>query len=146
MKHLLPVSFAVLTCLAAWAQAPTDFSTVEARLKACETANVDPDGSARCQMAAFAAADKRLNQLYAGITATLKNPGKDHTPDDDETVKRLIAAERAWVAFRDAQCQYMSTVALNAPLEGYEYHSCRYELTKERIKALTASDAPQNSR
>lgn len=146
MKCLVVVSVAVLMCASARTQSPTDFSTIEASLKACETAHVDPDGSAHCQINAFNAADKRLNEVYAGITATLRHAGKDHTSGDDEAVKRLVAAERAWVAFRDAQCNYMASIALNAPLEGYEYHSCRYQQTKERIKVLTAPDAPQNSR
>ncbi len=132
--------------MAARAQSPTDFSAIEAKLKSCETAHVDADGSAHCQIAAFSAADKQLNVVYGNITAHFKKPGPDHEADNDEIVKRLVAAERAWVVFRDAQCNYMSTVALHAPLEGYEYHACRYAMTKERIKVLTAPDAPQNQR
>ncbi len=146
MKHLVLMSCPVLTCVSAFSQSPTDFSAIDLKLKACETAHVDADGSAHCQIDAFTAADKRLNAVYANITTALRNAGPKHTPDDDEVVKRLVAAERAWVVFRDAQCNYMSTMALHAPLEGYEYHSCRYELTKERIKALTAVDAPQSPR
>lgn len=145
MKCLGVVSVALLTCTAARAQSPTNFSAIEAKLNACETAHVDPDGSAHCQIAAFSAADQRLNQVYGSIVAYFKKPGADQTVNG-EIVTRLVAAERAWVVFRDAQCNYMSTVALHAPLEGYEYHACRYELTKERIKTLTAPDAPQNQR
>lgn len=140
------VAFTVLMGTAARAQSPADFSAIEVKLKACENVHVDADGSARCQITAFDAADKRLNQVYGGIIAYFKKPSPDHDADNVEIVKRLVAAERAWVVFRDAQCTYMSSTALNAPLEGYEYHSCRYQLTKERIKALTTPDAPQNTR
>lgn len=145
MKCFVMVAFTVLMGTAARAQSPADFSAIEVKLKACENVHVDTGGSARCQITAFDAADKRLNQVYSGIVAYFKKPGSDAAVNV-EIVKRLVAAERAWVVFRDAQCTYMSSTALNAPLEGYEYHSCRYQLTKERIKALTTPDAPQNTR
>ena len=147
MKNGITVTLVVLLSVStAWSQAPAGFQAIEVRLKACNAAHPDIPGSAQCEVAAFVAADKQLNQTYGGIVAALKNPGKEHADYDPEVVRRLIAAERAWVVFRDAECGYRSTVALNAPLEGFEYASCRYALTKERINELTAPDAPQNTR
>ena len=115
-------------------------------MEACETSHTDADGSAECELAAFAAADRLLNADYTDITAALHHPGKDHAPYEPEIIKRLVAAERAWVTFRDAECNYESSVALNAPLEGYVNQACRYTLTKARVQALTAAGMPQNAR
>jgi uncharacterized protein YecT (DUF1311 family) len=44
---------------------------------------------------AYKAADKLLNQTYQQLIATLKDPEKS----------ALIAAEQAWIPFRDANCK-----------------------------------------
>ena len=121
-------------------------SDIDTRLQACETSHTDADGSAECELAAFVSADRLLNADYTDITAALRHPGKDHAPYEPEIIRRLVAAERAWITFRDAECAYESTVALNAPLEGYENQACRYTLTKARVEALMAAGMPQNAR
>jgi uncharacterized protein YecT (DUF1311 family) len=126
------------------AQSTTDFSAIDAREKACEVARQTVNGSALCEQEAQSAADRRLNVVYAQIIAKIKQPQDD--PNRAEIAHRLIAAERAWVIFRDAECTYESSVAINAPLEGYEYYACRYEHTKARIKALVDPAMPQNAR
>jgi uncharacterized protein YecT (DUF1311 family) len=126
------------------AQSATDFSAIDAKEKACEVAKQTVNGSALCEQSAQSAADRRLNEVYAQIVDKIKQPQDD--PYRAEIVQRLIAAERAWVVFRDAECTYESSVAINAPLEGYEYQACRYEQTKARIKALADPKMPQNAR
>jgi uncharacterized protein YecT (DUF1311 family) len=104
-------------------------------------------GLPRVTMAAKATADRRLNNIYSGLVNTLKHPrGPDDVRDDPEILKRLISAERTWFAFRDAECNYQSTVALGGTGEGVAYVTCLYMQTKERVKILTAPDAPQNAR
>ena len=51
-----------------------------------------------CYGNAYKRADAELNILYRQITARLK--------DDKATAKLLVAAQRAWVAFRDAECNF----------------------------------------
>ena len=98
-------------------------------------------------MAAKGVADQRLNDIYGGIVNAFKHPkDPDDARDDAEILKRLIASERAWVAFRDAECDYQSSVALGGTGEGYAYAACLYKQTKDRVKVLTAPDAPQNVR
>lgn len=126
------------------AQSAANFSAIDDREKACEVVKQTVNGSALCEQEAQAAADRRLNEVYAQILAKIKQPQDD--PYRSEIVHRLIAAERAWVIFRDAECTYESSVAINAPLEGYEYQACRYEQTKARIKALVDRGMPQNAR
>lgn len=133
-----------LPSASAFAQSPTDFSAIDARERACEVARQTVIGSGFCEQAAHAAADRRLNELYAQILDKIKQ--SEDEPYRFQIVQRLIAAERVWIAFQDAECTYESSVAINAPLERYQYHACRYEKTKARIKALVDPAMPQNAR
>jgi uncharacterized protein YecT (DUF1311 family) len=147
MKRLLIAAYAALASVPALAQSPTDFSAIDAKLEACSASNPNNPGVSNCTMAATTDADRRLNDVYDGLVNALKHPkGPDDARDDPEILKRLIAAERAWVAFRDAECGYQSTVALGGTGEGYANAACLYKQTKARVEALTAPDAPQNAR
>ncbi|WP_375509174.1 lysozyme inhibitor LprI family protein [uncultured Caballeronia sp.] len=147
MKQIVIAAVAVLAVVQAWAVSPADFSAVDAKLNACSDQNPNNYGVSNCTMAAKATADQRLNDIYGGLVNALKHPkGPDNARDDSEILKRLIAAERAWIAFRDAECNYQSTVALGGTGEGVAYVTCLYMQTKERVKILTAPDVPQNAR
>ena len=149
MKRLTTAAFtalSVLACTPARSQPSADFSSIDARLKVCSDHHPDIPGSASCTKMAADAADKRLNEIYSTIVQGFKHPKPDEATADTEILKRLIAAERAWIAFRDAECNYESTVALGAPLEGFENVDCLYAQTKARAKTLTAPEAPQNAR
>ena len=139
----LLLSLALLSASAV-AQSATDFSAIDAKEKACEVARQTVIGSGFCEKEAQADADRRLNEVYAHIVDKIKQSEDD--PARTQILRRLIAAERAWVVFRDAECTYESSVAMNAPLEGYEYNACRYEQTKGRIRALVNPAMPQNAR
>lgn len=145
-KTVVTVLFAVAG-ISARAQSPSDFSAVDAKLDKCSAENPSNPGVSNCTVIAIAAANRRLNEVYSGIIDTLKHPkDAEDARDDAEMLKRLTAAERTWIAFRDAECDYQSTVALGGTGEGYAYVACLYKQTKARVSVLTAPDAPQNSR
>jgi uncharacterized protein YecT (DUF1311 family) len=138
---------AALICTPAWAESPADFSVVDANLKACLAKNGSTPGVDNCNAIATAAADRRLNGVYAGLVNALKHSAvPDDARDNPEILKRLIAAERAWIVFRDADCNYQSTVMLGGTGETNAYGACLYSQTKARVRALTSPDAPQNLR
>ena len=66
--------------------------------------------------------------------------------DNSEIMRRLVAAERAWIVFRDAECSYHSSYMLHGTGEDGAYSACVYAQTKMRVMTLTAPDAPQNLR
>ena len=147
MKKIVIAAVATLAAASACAQSPGDFSAVDAKLNECSASNPNNPGVSNCTMAAKATADQRLNDVYGGLVNALKHPkDPDDVRDDAEILKRLIAAERAWITFRDAECGYRSTVALGGTGEGYANAACLYMQTKERVRVLTAPDAPQNAR
>ena len=57
----------------------------------------------QCAGQDFKAADKELNTLYQQITGRLK--------DNPDGKKLLVSAQRAWLGFRDAECQYQAKSA-----------------------------------
>lgn len=149
MKRVVIAALAVSATLVGsptWAQSPTDFSAIDAKLKACSDSNPSNPGVSNCTVAAIAAANQRLNEVYTGALDVLNHPGPSSAPYNPEIPKRLIAAERAWIAFRDAECEYKSTIALGGTGEGYASVACLYEQTKMRVRALMAPDEPHIAR
>lgn len=128
------------------AASPADLGPIDAKLAACSARRPDHSGASDCTMRANAAADRTLNALYQAALEAVRHPGPDHAPYDPEMPKRLIAAGRAWVAFRDAECAYQSTVARGGTGEGYAYAACLYAETKARVQALASPAAPHNTR
>ena len=147
MKSVIIAACVAVVCVPAWAQSPADFSAVDAKLKACLARHGDTPGVDTCYGVAKTAADRRLNDVYAGLVNTLKHPGDPiEVRDDPEILRRLVAAERAWIVFRDAECSYHSSYMLHGTGEDGADSACVYTQTKMRVIALAAPDAPQNLR
>ncbi len=70
--------------------------------------------------------DKILNDLYGRLRAKL-NPALNAD---------LTKAQRAWLAFRDAQCHYDYDHDGPGTLAGLSYQSCWIDLTNQRLKDL----------
>jgi uncharacterized protein YecT (DUF1311 family) len=139
MKFALIGVCAALACGPALAQGSSEFAAVDARLKAC----IDRDSSNAHLMACMSVVqpivDARLNNVYLAWTEALKHPKPDDAKDDAEILKRLVAAERAWIVFRDADCDLQSTSALGGTEEPVVFGKCRYTMTKARVTALEAA-------
>jgi uncharacterized protein YecT (DUF1311 family) len=89
-------------------------------------------------VSAISSANQRLNQVYAEALRALNHPSPNSAPCNAEIPKRQIVAERAWIAFRDAEWSYKSTIALGGISEGCAYVACVYAQTKARVRALMA--------
>jgi uncharacterized protein YecT (DUF1311 family) len=72
--------------------------------------------------------DVELNALYRQITARLK--------DDKATTKLLIAVQRAWIAFRDAECDFSASGVSGGSAYGMILAICLDTLTGKRIDDL----------
>ncbi len=108
MKHLLVFLF--LVALAA----PGAFAQSQQQM------NRDAEAS-------FTKADAELNRIYAKVLAGL----------DDESKPELKAAQRAWVAFRDAHAEFqMNYEAHGGSMAPMIYAGVRASLTKARIAQL----------
>jgi uncharacterized protein YecT (DUF1311 family) len=81
-----------------------------------------------CAAADHAAADATLNKTYQDIVGQ----------GDAKTNKLLQAAQRAWIAFRDAECDYSTSDSVGGSIHPMELSQCLTRLTNDRIKQLTA--------
>ena len=87
-----------------------------------------------CSADAYEAADKILNQVYSSQVAALKK--SDPVGDNQEILRRLIASEKAWISFRDADCEYQGTSMLGGTGESLVVSECNVEKTVSRAKQL----------
>lgn len=82
----------------------------------------------QCADRQLSASDKVLNQTYRKLLADL----------DDEHRALLQKAQRAWVGFRDADCDLDASTALGGSMYGMLVSDCRTAMTNTRVKDLKA--------
>jgi uncharacterized protein YecT (DUF1311 family) len=124
-------------CGSASAQVSSEFAIIDAKLQAClvKAGGVTP-AIDTCNEQAKTSADSILNRIYGDWVEQLKHPAKDEATDDAEILKRLIASERAWIAYRDTSCNLESTSMLGGTGETNVYGHCLYVKTKQRVLDL----------
>lgn len=83
----------------------------------------------KCANDDFAKADKQLNAHYREIEKRLA--------DDDDAKKLLITSQRAWVKFRDAECNFSASGTAGGSVHPMTVAICREKLTTERNKQFS---------
>lgn len=81
-----------------------------------------------CAEADYQAADAKLNAAYENILGS----------NDLASNKLLQTAQRAWIAFRDAECAYSTADTGGGSIHPMEVSRCLTKLTNERIEQLTS--------
>ncbi|NOJ38178.1 DUF1311 domain-containing protein [Bradyrhizobium sp. WSM 1791] len=79
-----------------------------------------------------------MNRLYGKIVAKLK---QTEDPDHDieerkELLKRLVTSERAWIAYREAECSHASAAMLGGSGQGTMLAQCRLSMRADRVNNL----------
>ena|SRR5689334_6962884 len=82
-----------------------------------------------CALAEFDKADAELNAQWKKTFAVFKD-------DSEESASRLRAAQRAWIAYRDAECDAEHWFDLGVSLDHGLNIMCRTALTQERTAQL----------
>ncbi len=90
----------------------------------CDRATGGQAGLNDCFGKVFKKADAELNKLYKEIRARLK--------DDADTTRLLVATQKAWISYRDAECAFQATGG--GSIAGLAYPICQAALTRSRIK------------
>ncbi len=136
MKRVL-FAILVLFPFPAIATVPSDLAAIEGKLKTCLAKNETTMGMNQCNGEALAAADKILTSVYRNGVDQLKRsqPG-DSAEDNKEKMARLIASERAWVAFKETDCKLQGITMLGGTGEGTIQIDCLYRMTTDRAKNL----------
>ncbi|GBH23304.1 lysozyme inhibitor LprI family protein [Burkholderia vietnamiensis] len=81
-----------------------------------------------CADRAYKKSDAELNRTYQAVTARLR----DARPLAD----KLVSAQRAWIAYRDAECSFSSANAEGGSVYPMVVSTCLDDLTKTRTETL----------
>ena len=136
MKRVLFAAL-VLVPFPAFATVPSDLAAIEGKLKTCLAKNETTMGMNQCNGDALAAADKVLTSVYRnGVDQFKRSQPGDSGEDNKEKLTRLIASERAWVAYKESDCNLQGITMLNGSGEGTILGDCLYRMTRDRAKSL----------
>ena len=94
-----------------------------------------------CAGLAYEAADDDLNALWPDVVAQARAMDEANADLIRErgvptTVEALRSAQRAWIAFRDAECSYEAYQAFGGTMQPMLGSLCLERLTRERIATL----------
>jgi uncharacterized protein YecT (DUF1311 family) len=96
---------------------------------ACDTANTQTDMN-QCHGEQAAKSDAELNRVYRALMARWKGDGK--------TVTLLRDSERAWVAYRKAECDLQALPTIGGSMQPVVITMCFKAMTDDRVKLLKA--------
>ena len=81
-----------------------------------------------CANEAYEKSDAELNALYKQILKRVKN--------DTVATRRLVSAQRAWIAFRDAECTFVTSPFTGGSVYPMVVSFCHERLTRARVNDL----------
>lgn len=83
-----------------------------------------------CADKSYKASDRQLNELYGEI--------KQRLADDADKTKLWVTGQKAWLAFRDAECKFSSSGVEGGSAYPMILTICLDSLTQNRIEDFTA--------
>lgn len=91
-----------------------------------------------CASMDFNAADAALNEQWATTSAVMKARDAEREPGDQQPgyFETLLAAQRAWLAYRDAECLSQSFMARGGSMQPMLDMQCKTYLTELRTEQL----------
>ncbi|CAD7054512.1 hypothetical protein RHAB21_00556 [Pseudorhizobium halotolerans] len=89
-----------------------------------------------CAEQDFAEADEQLNAQYKVTRQAMKDWDGDAMDGLGSAADALLASQRAWLAFRDAQCALYGYQARGGTMEPMLIYGCQAELTRQRTQQL----------
>tara|TARA_R110002020_G_scaffold85891_6_gene211561 strand:+ start:5585 stop:5992 length:408 start_codon:yes stop_codon:yes gene_type:complete len=89
-----------------------------------------------CAEQDFVEADELLNAQYKLSRQATKAADADAMADLRGADAALVAAQRAWVAFRDAHCASYGYQARGGSMEPMLIYACQADLTRQRTEQL----------
>ena len=120
MNNIFGIAAAALLLTASTAQADEKLN--------CKSQDLNQMQLDQCAGIDFTAADAKLNALYKVMMSKY----------DAANGEKLKLAERAWIAWRDAECDYETNGTAGGSINPMMDTMCRTEKTNARIKELNA--------
>lgn len=91
----------------------------------------------QCLAKAFASADAELNQVWKPAYAEMqRRDTRDADTRKAHYAQTLLGSQRAWIAYRDAQCLAESQYMWGGSGEAMMLYGCKLRLTQERVTYL----------
>lgn len=133
MRHIL--GYPALVAAALLAAVPAQAAPSSSKL--CNDPNFATPQINACMEKAADDADHKLNVAYKKALAVIDGDG-DRTADQKAHWRaQLTAAQRAWIAFRDADCGDLVVTEWNGGTGmGSALSACRYDLTVQRTDEI----------
>lgn len=130
MRAVLSATFIVLICTPAAAQDAPDCAN-----------QMDQSTMTQCAGIDFDKADVELNRIWPEIKAGAQE--SDAGSGKSEHLDALMASQRAWLAYRDAECVWQGFEAHGGSMEPMLVNACLAEMTNKRIKELQGEGLAQ---
>lgn len=89
----------------------------------------------RCAALRARDADAELNRIWPQVVRMIQ-AGDREVDSNGEGERRLRAAQHAWIAFRDAQCELEGVEALGGSMESMLVSGCLATMTERRTAEL----------
>jgi uncharacterized protein YecT (DUF1311 family) len=102
--------------------------TIASASETCDKSSSSQADLNECYGKAYRKADSELNAIYKQINERLK--------DRTASAKLLIAAQKAWIAFRDAECNFSTSASAEGSVYPMTQAICLEGLTTKRIDEL----------
>jgi uncharacterized protein YecT (DUF1311 family) len=123
MIRLVALAALLVVASPAWAQFP-----------ACSAEMSQPEIN-DCSHREYVKTDARLNRLYVQLKNKLTDP---------KTQQALVAAEKAWIAYRDSQCDFETIGSIGGSIRPLELAECLNNKTLAHIAELQRQlDCPE---
>ena len=94
----------------------------------------DQSSMTQCAAQDFETADQALNQIWPKLKADAE--ASDRDTGKTEYADALLASQRAWLSFRDAECAWQAMEMHGGSGEPMLLYGCQARLTQQRIKQL----------
>jgi uncharacterized protein YecT (DUF1311 family) len=97
---------------------------------------MDQSTMTRCAGIDFEKADAELNRIWPGLKKEAQEADAEAFDGNGGYLDALMASQRAWLAYRDAECAWQGFEARGGSMEPMLVNACLAEKTIQRIKEL----------
>jgi uncharacterized protein YecT (DUF1311 family) len=94
-----------------------------------------------CEKAVVDRADAEMNRVWKTVQASMQQVDRDDGGDrvgkgEPSYAQALLASQRTWLAFRDAQCRIAGYEWRGGSMEGFAANQCLAAVTTARTQQL----------
>lgn len=101
---------------------------------------IDQNTMTRCAGIDFDKADAELNRIWPGLKKDAQDADAEAFEGMGGYRDALLASQRAWLAYRDAECALQGFEARGGSMEPMLVNACLAEKTTARIKELAGEE------